>query len=312
MNLLVSLNSYADQSPSNNPSLNLFKWTRDFQALAVDKPQSLQFTLSPGESRTVFDGTRVLSQTNTTQYQLALKTGTSNTYVLRHVGGTAPQFRIPRITGADATTAITITRNGNVNTFVSTGGTLLSLISGGVVVGDQVKIGAGFQAANQGVFKIIAVTATSFDVENNSGTPEGPVVLGAGFAATIKICGAQGVQIGDTLRISGGFSPASQGSYEITGVDASEVEFYSTASLPLETVTTDAITIYSQAKRLFYIETDKKISVVANGASQGRVEPLVSGNDVKPGVMLKSETAWSLVVSNDSLDTANVFIASVE
>jgi hypothetical protein len=312
LNLLVNINSYADPAPSNNPSLNLFKWCRDFSGIPVDKPQSLQFSLAPGENRTVFDGTRTLLSDGSTQFQLLLKSGTSNTYVLKHVGGTAPQFRVSRSTGADATTMVAVTKNGDVCTFASTGGTLFALIAGGVVVGDQVKIATGFQATNQGIFKVIAVTATSFAVENANGVAEGPITLGAGFADAVKIYGAAGVQVGDTVKIASVFSPATRGSYEITGVNSSEIEFYSTSALPLETVTAPGVTVYSQAKRLFYIETDKRISLTVNGAAQGNVEPIVSGTDVRPGIALRSETAWSLVVANDSLDTANIFIASVE
>lgn len=311
LNLFVSLNSYADITPSNNPSLNLFKWARDIQALEVDKPQSTQFSLAPGETRTIFDGTRSLLQDGTTQYQLTLKSGTQNTYVLKHVGGTAPQFRVSRTTGADATTQVTVTKNGGVLTFASTAGTPFSLVLGGVQIGDDVKLGQPFSAANQGTFKVLSVTATSFSVENISGTVEGPITLGAGFADAVRIFGASGVQASDKLRISSGFSPASRSTYEITSVQDNAIEFYSTSSLPQETVTT-TVTVYSQAKRLVYAESDKKIAATINGSSQGHIEPMVSGTETKNGMMLKSEAMWSMSLTNDSLDTANIFVASVE
>lgn len=312
LNLLLSLNSYLDTSASNSPSLNAFKWARDFQGLAVDKPESIQFSLAPGESRTLFDGTRTLLQDGTTQYQLALKSGTSNTYVLKHVGGTAPQFRTSRTSGADATTQVTVTKNANVYTFASTAGTPFALIAGSVVVGDQVSIGNLFSAGNQGTYKIIARDATSFSVENNNGTAEGPITLGSGFADQVRIFSAAGVQPGDTIAILADFSPVSQGAFEVTAVYDDRVEFYSTDSLPQETQTTDQIAIYSQAKRLVYLESDKKLSIQINNSAQGRIEPFVSGTDIKPALLLKNETAWIMSVTNDSLDTANVFFASVE
>jgi hypothetical protein len=312
MNFLLSLNSYLDANSSNNPSLNVIKWARDFQGMSVEKPQSLQFSLAPGESRTLFDGTRTLLQDGTTQYQLALKAGTSSTYVLKHVGGTAPQFRTARSTGADATTQVTVTKNGNVVTFESTVGTLFDLITGGVVVGDKVNVGNLFASGNQGTFTVIARNATSFSVENANGTAEGPVTLGSGFADQVRIYSAAGVQAGDTINIFGGFSLATQGSYEVTAAQDNQVEFYSTSSLPAETITTDSVNIYSDAKRMIYLESDKKLAVSVNDASQGQVEPLVSGNEVKPGMLLKSETVWSFSVTNNSLDTATVYFASVE
>lgn len=312
LNFLLSLNSYLDANSSNNPSLNVIRWTRDFQALAVDNPNSLKFSLAPGESRTLFDGTRTLLQDGTTQYQLTLKSGTSSTYVLKHVGGTAPQFRTARSTGADATTQVTVTKNGSVLTFTSTVGTLFDLVTGNVVVGDKVNVGSLFAGVNQGTFLVIARDATSFSVENANGSAEGPITLGAGFADQVRIYSSAGVQAGDTIAISGGFSPVTQGSYEVTFAQDDLVEFYSTSSLPSETVTTNSINIYSQAKKMIYIESDKKVSIEVNGSSQGNVEPFVSGPDVKPGVLLKNETAWSLVVANASLEEASVYFASVE
>jgi hypothetical protein len=312
LNFLLNINSYLDANSSNNPSLNVIKWARDFQGIAVEKPQSAQFSLAPGESRTVFDGTRTLLQDGTTQYQLSLKPGTTSTYVLKHVSGTAPQFRASRNTGADATTQVSVTKNGNVLTFASTGGTPLDLIVGSVVVGDKVSLGSVFSTANRGVFTIIARTATSLSVENSGGVVESGVVLGASFQDEIRIFGASGVQAGDTIRIFGAFSPSTQGSYEVSYAQDNLVEFYSTSSLPEETVTTNSVAIYSQAKRVIYIETDKKLSIQANGAQQGKVEPLVSGSDIKPGMLFKIETIWSLVVTNDSLEVANIYCASVE
>ncbi len=309
MNLSVSLNSYDDKASSNSPSLNLFKWFRDAQGLEVSNPQSQSFKLAPGESRTMFNGTRTLLSDGTTQLQLSLKAGTSNTYVVKHVGGTAPQFRTPRSTGADATTEVTVTQNGSVLTFTSTAGTLFSL--GAVAVGDQVKIGTVFAMSNQGSFKVIAKTATSFSVENAGGATEGPITLGASFADEVRIFSAAGVQVGDTLRIFGGFSPASQGSYEVTDVSDDSLEFYSTKALPQETITTDQIAVYTQAKRIVYVESSKKLSISINGSSQGSLEP-ITGIESKPAMLLKTEIAWSMSMTNDSLDVADVFFASVE
>jgi hypothetical protein len=312
LNLFLHLNGYADTTPSNNPNLNLFKWSRDLQSLSVAKAKSEQLCLAPGESRSLFNGTRTLLQDNTTEYELSLKPASSNTYVLKHVGGTAPQFRTLRSTGTDATTEVSVTKNGNVLTFESTGGTPFDLITGGAVVGDEVKIGAGFAVSNQGTFKLLSRTAVSFSVENPSGAAEGPITLGVDFENVIRIFSSSGVQVKDTLVISAGFSPVSQNSYEITAVTDSEIEFYSTYSLPEETVVTDDITVYSQAKKLIYIESDGKAAILVNGAAQGKIEPIISNGEAKPGMLLKTETVWSLQITNDSINTVNLFFASVE
>src|ERR1035437_9599016 len=122
LNILVFLNAYSDQIANNNPTLGNFKWDREVNGLSVANPSSLQISLAPGETRAIFSGTRALAQDNTTRYTLTLKLFSTNTYVLTAVSGTLPNFRTPRADGADATTQITVTVNGPVTTFTSTGG----------------------------------------------------------------------------------------------------------------------------------------------------------------------------------------------
>lgn len=310
LNMNMYLNCYEDPSSSNNPSLNNFKWFRELSGLAADRPVSLSFTLAPGESKTLFDGTRTLLQDGTTQYQLLLKTG--NTYVLKHVGGTAPQFRTLRTVGSDATTQVAVTSNNGVLTFVSTGGTLFDLVTGGVIVGDEVLVGSQFAAGNRGRFRVIAVSATSFTVENSSGVAEGSVTLGLDFDNQIRIYSSSGVQVGDTVRVSGGFSLASQAAYEVTAVQDNLIEFFSSKALPLETVVTDQVAVYSAAKVLVYLETNKPLDVQANGSSAGKISPIIRESVSAPGQMLRSDIIWSMSVQNNGIETANVFFAAIE
>lgn len=313
LNLLVFLNSYSDPNSSNNPSLSNFKWDREINGLSVENPQSLAFSLAPGETRVLFNGSRTLAQDGTTLYSIALKPLTSNTYILSNTGGTAPDFRTPRAPGADATTQISVVLNGPLATFSSTGGTPLALLSGGVVVGDYVRIGNLFNPANQGEWKIIAVTATSFTVENELAAAEGPITLGSGFAAQLQIYSAAGVQIGDTLNITGGFSPVTQGSYKITSVGAEFLEFYSTDVLPAEgPIMTQAIAAYIDAKQLVYLESDQHCSMILNGVGGGEIQPFVINNSTQPGIFMRTSTIYSMSVTNNSTSPANLFLASVE
>jgi hypothetical protein len=313
LNFLVFLNAYSDANSSNNPSLNNFKWDREIRGLPVNNPQSFPFTLAPGETKTLFNGSRALAQDGSTQYSIALKALTSNTYILSNSGGTAPNFRTPRVPGADATTQITVTLNGPIAIFTSTGGTALSLISGGVVVGDYVRIGNLFNPANQGEFKILSLSATSFTVENELAAAEGPITLGSGFASQLQIYSALGVQVGDTLIISGGFSAVTQGSYKVTSVGAEFLEFYSTDVLPQEgPITTESIAIYSEAKQLVYMESDQNCSMNINGSAAGEIQPIVINNSVQPGVFMRTSVMYSMTVTNNSTDPANLFLASAE
>lgn len=311
-NILVSLQSYKDINPTNNPSMSHFKWTREQQGLMSEKPISQELSLSPSESKTIFDGARTLDHDNTTQYSLTKKPLVSNTYVLECVAGAQPEFRIAKNSGADATTEITVSKNGTLITLQSTDGTNLDLIANGVNVGDLVSLGAAFNATNQGVFKILSITATSLSLENASGSEE-IVVLGAFFAQELEIFSSSGVQVGDTAKISGGFSPVSRESFEITAVYPDRIEFFSPKTLPEElNVLTDDINIYSSAKKFIYIESSDKLTLTINGTSQVTIEPFVEVSGNKPGMYFQKSTIWSLSCNNDSINTATVYVAAIE
>ena len=92
LNFLVFLQTYSDSSASNSPSLSNFRWSRNVDGLSVNNPISQAFVLAPGESRTLFDGTRTLSHDGTTQYSLTLKPLSLHTFC---VSGSLPNFELP-------------------------------------------------------------------------------------------------------------------------------------------------------------------------------------------------------------------------
>jgi hypothetical protein len=309
LNLQVYLNAYSDSNSSNNPSQNNFKWLRDMNGLIVSDPQSIPVSLAPGETKSIFNAARSLSQDGSTQYSIALKPLVSNTYVLSWVSGTAPNFRTPRSTGADATTQVSVTLNGPLATFTSTGGTAFDFSS--VQIGDQVVIGDEFNPGNQGIWTIIAKTSTSITVENELGFAEGPITLGSDFANQVQVFSAAGVQAGDTLNIVAGFSQATWGSYAITAVHANSLEFISVPVLPVESAITTQVAIYESAKKFVYLETDQPISMIVNGVENAEVRPFVINSSTSPGLFMRTDTIFSLSVTNDSLSPANIFLAFV-
>lgn len=317
LSILTYLQAYEDFNPSNSPNRSNFKWNRNINSLEVGNPTSLQLTLAPGEVRTIFNGQRTLTQDGTTQYTISLAPFTTTTYRLSWVGGTQPTFRTLRTTGANNSTGVSVTTNATVVTFTSTAGTMFDLIAGGVVVGDYVLIGSQFSASNQGIWQIIAVTNTSFSIVNASGVVEGPINLGAGYANQVRIFSAAGVQVDDTLIISGGFSPVTQGAYVVTQVTDSYLQFSSVGALPLEgPIVTQAIAVYFLAKRLVYMESDQHITMTINGLTGDEIDPIVGptpcAGSIDPGIFLRTSTMYSLSITNVSINPANVFFASVE
>jgi hypothetical protein len=315
MNLLVHLNAYKDQTDTNNPSLNNFKWSRDLQQLSISEPESKCINLPPGQSANLFSGTVSTSADATTTWDIALKAGSSNVYRISSDGGTAPDFRTPRTTGADATTEVTITKNAKLMIITSTGGTLFSLIAGGAVVGDEVRLGSVFNLNNQGKYKILALSATSMTVENELAVAEGPITLGASFADEVKVYSQDGVQVGDKVDLIAGFSSASFGTYEIVDVADSYIEIFSNDSLPAESGISnspDAFIIYRDAKQFLFIESDKKVDISLNGTITNEIIPMSAGTALKPGFFMSSASIKSASITNKSQETATIFYVTAE
>jgi len=316
LNLLVHINGYEDENCTNNPSRNNFKWNRDTQGVDIEEPSSKSISLAPGQTHSLFSGAVVTSDDGTTTWDIALKAGTTNTYRISLNSGTAPEFRTARTTGADATTAVTVTKNAKVLTFTSTAGTALDLIAGGAIVGDIVRIGSSFNAVNQGKYTIIALSATSLSIENESGQAEGPIVLGASFEDELSVHSQNGVQIGDKVDIVDGFSPVSRNTYEITDATPEYIEFFSLDSLPAETAISNspaALFIYRDAKQFIYVETNQKILLkLDNGTITKTIEPLTAGTTKKPGMFLATGTVKSAEIENTSQSFASIFYVTAE
>lgn len=310
LNFIVYLNTYSDACASNNPSLSNFKWTREITGIPAQNPISEALTLAPGESKNLFSGVRALDSDAATEWEIALKPLSTHTYRLSGIAGNLPNFRTPRAIAIDATTEVTTVTNGPIVTFNFTDGTLPDLSS--VVVGDACRIGDQFNQLNQGEFKVLAKTATSFTIENQVAYNE-TVVLGADFEDQIQIYSAAGVQIGDTVIINSGFSLVTQGAYKVTGVAANFIEFYSTALLPQETaILSPGLAVYSAAKSLIYLETDQKVAVRVNGSLVSNMEPFIINDTARPGVFMLKSTVYSLDVQNMSTNTASMYMATVE
>lgn len=316
LNLLIHLNAYQDANPSNNPSMNNWKWQRDLQGLDISEPESKSISLPAGQSLSLFSGSIATSADGTTTWDIALKSGTSNTYKISKAAGTSPEFRTQRTSGADATTQITITKNASLLTLSSTSGTALDLIVGGVIVGDEVRIGSLFNISNRGKFKILARTATSLTIENNAGVAEGPVTLGASFASELDIFSSDGVQVGDKVDLIDGFSSVSFGTYEITDVSPDYIEIFSASALPAESGVSNspnALLIYRNAKKFIYIESNKALEIKIDDSETPNVlEPMNAGISLKPGIFMSSSSIKSLAITNKSQEVADIFYVVAE
>ena len=309
INLLFNIKAYSDGTYTNNPTKNHYNWTSEVKGAEVMEPKSMSVDLAPGETISLHDGGVALSQDATTEYSLSLKPGTSSTYILTSADGTPAGFRALRAIGGGVSTVVEITRNGPVATITSSGP---AFDFSSVQVGDEIRISSQeLSQQNRGKFRVLSSTASTITIDNSNAINE-TEELGASFEADFKIYSAAGVQIGDKVVINQGFSPASFGVYEITDVEDDKIYFYSTQPLPEEANIQAEIFIYRNSKAILYIETTEKLSMTINGENAGTVEPLVASGQKQKGMALLTRNAWSIQITNSSLETASVFFASAE
>lgn len=309
LSLNINLNAYQDANPTNNPLQNAIRWSRQINSISVEEPGDTVTSVSPGQTKTLVSGVVALTQDGTSAYSLSLKAGTASTYVLKRTAGPSTSvFRVSKPTDADATTQITLSRNGNLVTAAFTAGTDPDF-AGNVAAGDFVRVGAPFNAGNQGVFKVLSVGASSFSFENASAIDE-VIVLGATFADDFRFFGASGVQAGDKLILSAAFVLAA-GTYDVTHAQDNLIEFYSTATLPVFASAVDEVEVYASSKKMIYFETSKEVTVSINGTSM-TVKPLVSGATVIPGLLMLTETVRTFTVTNNGSESSTIYLASVE
>jgi hypothetical protein len=313
LNLSFYLNAFKDNFSTTLPTLSAFKWNRQYNSLAIDSPQSNSFTLQPGQETELFSGVRTILNDITTRYEISRNID-GISYLIKLSSGTAPSFRTLRVIGGDNTTVVDVTKENNLLTFTSVSGTLWSLISGGVVVGDQVKIDLStFDSQNSGIFTAIAVTPTSFTVENAVGVAQSGVALtGNSDSSKLGIYSANGVQIGDSVSISRGFSTITNGTYDIIGTTWNSITISSSSTLPEEITTSDSrLDIYFASKSLIYLEADQNCDLTINSVIN-KVKPIFNNNKMNPGFFINTSDMYLALIKNTSIYPATIFVATVE
>lgn len=319
LNLQVNTIAYQDINVSNQPQIRAFDLSYKLTA-SIGKPMSQSLSIGAGETVSVFNGTRNTSIDNTTSLNVTLPDLNKAIYRISHNSGTAPQFRALRAIAIDNTSQFTVSLNGPISTYTSSGGTAPDLST--VAVGDILKIdsGSGFSAINQGRFVIVAKTTNSVSVQNlNAGAETAIIASTSLFQIYSNGVSANQPQIGDKVMLSAGFSVASLGTYLITEVTPSYIEISIGAAngIPTESnivPTTSGITFFSSSKRFIIITAQERCAIRVNGDTSDNsiVEPLEYGNPEKPGLYVKQGTTYALSIKNLGLTTLEVLVASAE
>lgn len=326
----TSILIHGDASLNSNPRKRYVDWLSQISGLEVTNPRSDKFELVPGETSTIFSGTRSLGIDNTTEFEITLTD--SSLYRITRTAGTQPAFRTNRNLTLN-TEEVTVTLNNNaVATFALDDlslGTFAAVSVGdwvfipGPTTGDSTTV---FNTLNEGFWVVLAKGSVNA-VANKSLTLAR--LTGEDFEAVAETVtltsndqliafSASGVQRGDTVKISSGFSSITQQSFIITDVTPTWIEFISTSNLPLEEdilPTASGLVIYSDAKRFLRVEADQPCIVRLNGdtGNTNELEPRAPGDETQCGYLEKWGPVWSLVIVNKSTtSTLNVYVITAE
>jgi hypothetical protein len=242
---------------------------------------------------------------------------------MTYSGGTDPGFRVDR--GVD-TTGIELTLVASVNGVLQvTAGTGTPFSA--VQVGDHVFVpgtstgdAAGpFTATNEGLWSVLAASSTVLQLVR----PTGVDFDGASESVTpaasgdLLVYSSAGVQEDDEMDVSAGFASTAQKTYNLVAVTSKWVEFVSTSPLAEESGIVPGVaglSIYTDVKRLLYMEADQECVVRINGdtSSRNRLEPWEAGNREQVAAFQKVGPVWSLSVLNRSQQNLNLLVVTAE
>lgn len=317
ISLFSRIYAYGDAGAISNPTLRHFDWSRKVEGQTIDRATSETFEIPPGETLELFSGVRSLGVDGTTAFDISINAQKPGVYRVTAVSGTAPGFRTSRALALNGE-VVTVTINNNATARFAlssiSAGTFAAVNVGDVVFVPSVATGDGaspFSALNGGFWSVIgkgpvsavpnkALTLVRLAGEEFEGAAE-VVTLTSNNQLTAH--SAAGVQVGDKVDISAGFSSVSWQTYEISAVTPSWIEFTSGANLPLESSIIPGaagITVYTHAKRFLRVEVDREAVARLNGSTDNscRLSPVIAGDAENAGWFESWGTTFSLSIVN--------------
>ncbi len=323
-NVTMKLLAFGDKTLNSNPRLRYVDWNRDASGIQVRDPKSESHSIDPGATKIIFDGTRATSISGTTAFDVSLSPLDPSRYRFTWTGGTNPVFRTDRSLALNGVlVTITALANSTINMSVPVGPDFTGVVAGDTIFIPDASTGdsAGpFSPLNGGYWQVLAVidsqnlSLARFAGTDFSATSEA-VTLTAN--SQLQAFSTAGVQVGDNVDISAGFSAATRKTYEVIAVTSKFIEVLSTTALPPETGITPGVSgmiFYTDAKSILYIEADQEACVRLNGSTDNsqRLSPIEPGNADRPAPYFKRGPAWSLSIVNRAPVTLNVVVIHAE
>lgn len=320
LNILARLTSYNDAVTTDNPMLRSFDVTRKIDSVAVSNPVSDNKTLAPGESLTLFDGQVATSVSGASTGDLELASSDNSVYRLSVTGPAG--FRTARSVSGITVCDVTVNNNA-VALFDFTGASL-----GAVQTGDIMRISGtelydtgpfAFNPLNAGLWVVLGISSGVVTAKRQTGEPFLAVVetVATVNPSDVSFYSSAGVQKGQKISLSAPFSSISQKIFEVLAVTPDMIDFVSADPLPEETgltLSSTAVIIYKNAKKVVYLETDQDCVLRFNGDTSNNVKvgPVSNGQCQIPGVFLKWGDAYSCILVNQSVNSLHVRYLTAE
>lgn len=323
LKLLNNTLAFADVGADSNPMRRFFDW-RANRSYAVKNPTGIPHAVDPGASLNLFSGVRSLSTDGTTALRLDLSPLASTRYRFTWTGGTDPVLRQARALILSGRNVVVVVNSNLSVTFTTQAGDF-----GVVQVGDVIFIpdtttgdaAAPFNPLNTGYWSVLAVDGAGAWVQLARPTGAGflayPETVAVTANAQVLAYGAAGVQVGDSVNLSAGFTAPVQGAYQIVAVTSKWFEVVATQPLPSAISATPGAAgfqVYTSAKRYVRFEADQSCCIRLNGdtGNSNQLTPWAPADPDQTASYEKVGPCWSATVVNLSSQSLNILFLSAE
>ena len=326
LNIHSNILAFGDaDTVTSNPRLRYVDWTTDYTQIPISSPENKEYTLAPGETRTIFSGVRALGIDNSTVFALTLNPTADGVYRLTSTGGTPPAFRTSRAVAISGETVTVVVNNNATITIALAAASVPTFAAASV--GDIVFVpntttgdsASPFNILNVGFWVILAIGPSGIGANRKLTLKRlaGEAFQGASELVTISsnsqfvVFSSGAVRAGDNIVIGAGFSTVTQGIYIVQTVTDKWVEFTSGESLPLESAiqpTAAGINIYTAAKAFLRVEADQPVYIHLNGGTENTLslKPRTPADPFGRGYLEMWGTVWQLEVVNRSSSSSAV------
>jgi hypothetical protein len=321
LNFNADLTVALDPQNQFNPRKRVPDFLQVIQGMTCSNPQTAVFTIPPSGTKSVFSGVDTTGIDGVMSFAVTINPVLNSTYRWTTAG--LANFRTDRNINLNACSVVVTINNNATATFTiaSGAGSFVTCVVGdiffpGLTTGDST---GPFSYLNQGTWQIIAKSSTFITCIR---AYQAPFV---GVAETVAVTAqsqalafsSSGVQIGDTMLLSGAFSSASWGAYVVTQVTPQWVEATVSSAIPLESgivPTSSQMQFFNAFKRFVWVQTDQPAVVQFNGDSgvSNTIQPILTPQG-SVGFLIKVGNAFSLSVINQStVNSMQLIVFSVE